>query len=1226
MPFSRDLPTLQRRLLLTLGAVWLVAMLIIGGGVAYFVFLTGQQNWLLFGGGMLLVGGVVIGVTAHLVRQYARQLQTALPPPETVKDTPAAPKSSDHLAGSWNQMATQPAPPAIEEDTEYRWTEKKLQEVKRAFNQGSRVTFEGIIIHKKVRVLDADQSLATMFGYEPSEMGGKTVLELSTPEGRGIVLKNTFLRLEEPYQIVGLKKDGSTFPIEILSRAISYQGRMVNVMAVREITGQKQAEILEALQKVKDELEISLTGSTTQLRYSNERLRLELDERMRMETELRDRARQQAAVAELGQRALVGADLSVLMEEAVSLVAETLEVEYAKIQERLPDGKTLLLQAGAGWQEELVGQATVQATTDSQAGYTLLSSGPVIVEDFSQEVRFRPSSLLRQHQVVSSISVIIHSRHNPFGVLGAHTTRQRTFTEDDMHFLQAVANVLAAAIERKRVETQIVRRNRELMVLQSTATAIMSSLDLQHILNTVTEEMTTLLGIDACVIFDWNQADNVISGLAGHGLEAWGTEETPVEVYQVAEFPLAERVLIEQSAWQMSVEQPDINPTALAYMQAHKIKALLMLPMVFQGRVRGLVQIMDCRSERTFAELEISLAQLLTNQAASAIENARLHAETEQRAEQLAVLHELDRAITTSLRLSDIYHAFTHHASRLLCYDRTSIALLEENKMRVTYVADKEGGKITLPEDTVLSCQGSAVGWVAGQGQPLLRHNIAADTRFVEDEELIAGGIQSSMIIPLRVKGQVIGAWNIDRQQVGAYSPDDLEIAQSMADQLAIAIENARLFQQAKQEIAERQRAEAALEEERALLALRVAERTMDLQAANEELGRAARLKDEFLASMSHELRTPLTAILGLAEVLKSEVYGPITEKQLNSISNLEESGRHLLELINDILDLSKVEAGKLELRIELVPIETVCRNSLQFIKQTAHKKNIKVSFTFDDSVSILHVDRRRFKQILVNLLSNAVKFTPEGGEVGLEVVGDVAQKMAHFIIWDTGIGIPQKDMERLFEPFVQLDSKLSRHYSGTGLGLALVYRMVKMHGGEILVESDGLPGQGSRFTISFPWTGPEEAGRTEETKTSVGSDPSIIRQAPTDETESPLILLAEDENTTAKLVADYLLASGYRVIIAHDGVEVLEQAREKKPAVILMDAQMPEMDGLEATRRLRADSELAAIPVIALTALAMSGDRERCLKAGANDYLSKPFDLKRLVQAIESQLEQNAD
>jgi PAS domain S-box-containing protein len=933
------------------------------------------------------------------------------------------------------------------------WTEQELQEVKDKFNQLSPVPFAGILIHKKVRILEADQSLAAMFGYEPSELVDMTVLELSTLDGREIVLKNTFMKSEEPYEVIGLRKDGATFPIEIVSHNVAYQGRTIRVMAVREVTEHEQIEILAALQRTKGELEeesLPGTGPTTQLIYSNERLRLELDERAQMEAELRDRAFQQAAVAELGQRALVGTNLGVLMDEAVSLVAQTLKVEYAKLQQLLPDSNSLLLKAGVGWKEGFIGRALAEASADSQAGYTLLSSGPVIVEDIGEETRFKPSPLLQEHQVVSGMSVIIYGQKNPFGVLGAHTTRLRAFTEDDAHFLQAVANVLATAIE-----------------------------------------------------------------------------------------------------------------------------------------------------------------------------NTRLHAETQRRAEQLAVLHELDRAITTSLRLTDIYHAFAQHAVRLLDYDRTSIALLEGEQMRITYLAGKNKDQTDLPVDTVLPYQGSAVGWVVAQGQPLLRHNIPADTRFTEDEHLIAGGIQSSMIMPLRVKGQVIGTWNIDQEQVGAYSPDDLDIAQSMADQLAIAIENARLFQKARQEIAERQRAEVALEEERALLAQRVAERTMDLMAANEELARAARLKDEFLASMSHELRTPLTAVLGMVEVLKMEAYGPLTKKQQHSIDVIEESGRHLLDLINDILDLSKIEADRLDLSIGPVAVDTVCQSSLQFIKQTAHQKDIKVSFSPDNAVSVLQADERRFKQILVNLLSNAVKFTPEGGEVGLEIVGDTTQQKAHLTIWDTGIGISPEDLERLFEPFVQLDSKLARQYSGTGLGLALVSRMVKMHDGDISVESE--VGQGSRFTVSFPWSESAKTTETVEQAAEDASSQSKVWPISATKVRSAMILLAEDEESTAKLVTDYLQVSGYRVIVAENGVEALEQAREEKPDVILMDIQMPEMDGLEAITRLREDTEMSTVPIIALTALAMPGDRERCLAAGANGYFSKPVNLKQLVQAIETQIELRA-
>ncbi len=397
-------------------------------------------------------------------------------------------------------------------------------------------------------------------------------------------------------------------------------------------------------------------------------------------------------------------------------------------------------------------------------------------------------------------------------------------------------------------------------------------------------------------------------------------------------------------------------------------------------------------------------------------------------------------------------------------------------------------------------------------------------------------------------------------------------------------------------------------------------------------MARAARLKDEFLASMSHELRTPLNAILGLSEALQEEVYGPLSEKQFKSLHRIEESGRHLLALINDILDVSKIEAGKLELEIGPVSVESVCRASLGLIKQTAHKKQLKVSSTFDSQVTTIQADGRRLKQILVNLLSNAVNFTPEGGTIGLEVVGDAENEAVHLTVWDTGIGISQEDLPRLFQPFVQLDSSLSRQYAGTGLGLALVHRMAEMHRGSVSMESQ--KGEGSRFTVSLPWRESVKDSRDKGPKLqdeglSVTNLRSLTFQ-PSD--LQPLILLAEDNEDNINTLLDYLQVKGYRVIVARNGHEAIERAREKRPDVILMDIQMPGMDGLEATRHIRADADastglstgLAAVPIIALTALAMPGDRERCLEAGANEYLSKPVSLRGLVKVIETQLNRN--
>jgi PAS domain S-box-containing protein len=241
-----------------------------------------------------------------------------------------------------------------------------------------------------------------------------------------------------------------------------------------------------------------------------------------------------------------------------------------------------------------------------------------------------------------------------------------------------------------------------------------------------------------------------------------------------------------------------------------------------------------------------------------------------------------------------------------------------------------------------------------------------------------------------------------------------------------------------------------------------------ELERQNVELTRASKLKDEFLSVMSHELRTPLTAILCQWELLQEKLYGTLNNRQLAAVESIGESSHQLLALINDILDFSKISQGKLELEIAPVPVETLCQASLQAITQQARKKHLKISLMVDKNVMTIQADESRLKQVLLNLLGNAVKFTHKSGEVGLEVQGDTEQRIVRFTVWDTGIGIAEEDKERLFQPFVQLDSSLSREYTGAGLGLSMVCHIVNMHGGSISVESE--VGKGSRFTVSLPW------------------------------------------------------------------------------------------------------------------------------------------------------------
>jgi signal transduction histidine kinase/ActR/RegA family two-component response regulator len=526
----------------------------------------------------------------------------------------------------------------------------------------------------------------------------------------------------------------------------------------------------------------------------------------------------------------------------------------------------------------------------------------------------------------------------------------------------------------------------------------------------------------------------------------------------------------------------------------------------------------------------------------------------------------------------------------------------EDNRLRCAYLwheADlAESDFATLTPGLVYERGHDLPGQVWEHGQTVWLDDIGTAPHFVRAAAAQQAGLQSAIASPVRIGTDFDGVMCFFSYHARFH---DEMLSETLAD----------IGSQISQFL-HRKRTEAALAEERASLQQRVAEATLELSRMNAELSRAVRTKDEFLATMSHELRTPLNAVLGMTEALQEEIYGDINERQNRALSTIESSGRHLLALINDILDVSKIEAGKVELQFDIVAVEAICRTSLQFIQQQALQKRIKVACNMDAAPPTLLADARRLKQILINLLTNAVKFTPEGGQVGLHVTSSPEQDIVHFTVWDTGIGIAPRYQQSLFKPFVQIDSSLSKAHQGTGLGLALVARLTEMHGGSVTLESED--GKGSEFTISLP----------------IGSDSQYMLHSSNDGEQSVellqkdtgrMILVVEDNEATLEVLQDYLEQYGYCVVVARNGSEALERVAQVHPHLILMDIQMPGMDGLEATRHIRAKPQCAAIPIIAMTALTMPGDRERCLEAGANDYMSKPISLKTLVSTVQSQL-----
>ncbi|MBD1911620.1 MULTISPECIES: PAS domain S-box protein [unclassified Leptolyngbya] len=397
-----------------------------------------------------------------------------------------------------------------------------------------------------------------------------------------------------------------------------------------------------------------------------------------------------------------------------------------------------------------------------------------------------------------------------------------------------------------------------------------------------------------------------------------------------------------------------------------------------------------------------------------------------------------------------------------------------------------------------------------------------------------------------------------------------------------------------------------------------------ELQRTNEELAQATRLKDEFLATMSHELRTPLNAILGMTEGLVEAVFGEINSQQLRAIQTIERSGHHLLELINDILDIAKIESGQMELDCIPTAVTPLCNASMAFFKQQAEKKKIDLLLNLPSDLPYLWVDERRIRQVLINLLNNAVKFTPEGGQITLEVslqegktLGDQSQRFLRLAVTDTGIGISPENIGKLFRPFIQIDSALNRKYEGTGLGLALVKRIVELHGGQVRLTSE--VGAGSCFTIDLPCV-PSAASGSESATSRKSMAATFVPDA------GPLILLAEDNEANIGTISSYLQAKGYRILLAKRGQEAIALAQAQSPDLILMDIQMAGLDGLEAIAAIRQTPRLSSVPIITMTAFAMEGDRDRYLAAGANDYITKPIKLKQLVEAIADLLVPHGD
>ncbi len=650
----------------------------------------------------------------------------------------------------------------------------------------------------------------------------------------------------------------------------------------------------------------------------------------------------------------------------------------------------------------------------------------------------------------------------PIGAFSLQRKEARPFTEKEIELVTTFADQAVIAIENVRLFRELQARNRDLTeaLEQQTATSeilrVISSspTDIQPVLDAVAENAARLCdSIDAQIFRIDGDIMRIVASIG-----PFTATIPPDEPYPITRGSVTGRAVVERRTihvHDLAAESEEEFPVGKAFQRRFGHHTMLATPLLREGNPLGVIAIF--RTEvRPFSDKQIALIQTFADQAVIAIENVRLFQELQTRTRELArsveelkALGEVGQAVSSTLDLQTVLTTVVSRAVQLsgtnggAIYEYDEAA--QEFHLRATYRMEEELVEM-LREAPIRLGQG-ATGQVVATRAPVQVPDILDERQLGATRirsVLVRLGYRSVLAVPLLLEQRIIGALTVWRRELGSFAREAVNLLQTFATQSVLAIQNARLFRE-------------------------IAEKSRQLEAAS-------RHKSEFLANMSHELRTPLNAIIGFSEVLLERMFGEVNEKQTEYLQDILSSGRHLLSLINDILDLSKVEAGRMELQLAPFDLLQALETALTLVRERATRHGVALDLAVDDRLGEFVGDERKIRQVLLNLLSNAVKFTPEGGRVGVAAtLGDGSVEIS---VSDTGIGIAPEDQDAIFEEFRQVGTDYSQKREGTGLGLALAKKFVELHGGKIWVQSE--VGKGSTFTITLPLSFPSPPGEGE--------------------------------------------------------------------------------------------------------------------------------------------------
>jgi len=584
-------------------------------------------------------------------------------------------------------------------------------------------------------------------------------------------------------------------------------------------------------------------------------------------------------------------------------------------------------------------------------------------------------------------------------------------------------------------------------------------------------------------------------------------------------------------------------------------------PMKVRGEIIGALGIRDDPDQPLTTE-DRELLDSITVQVAEALETARLLEQTQIHALEMEAVAQVSAAASSILDTDRLLRTVTDLTKDRFVLLHAAVYVVDGEVLRLaaSSLITEEMLATNNVSEINMSQSESLIALAAKARQAMVVNDVSIEPNYVAYPTLPAA--HSELAIPLLLGDEVLGVLDLLAENVNRFTEDEVRIHTTLGAQVAVALQNAWLY--AEQ--------------------LETAKRLREVD----------RLKSEFLASMSHELRTPLNSIIGFSDVLLEGIDGPLNSRMEEDVSLIRDSGRHLRTLISEMLDMSKIEAGVMELHYEEVDIPSLAEDIIANAINLGKGKDLKFNLVLDPTLKKIYADRTRLTQILLNLLSNAIKFT-EKGSITLQM----EQKMGDLqcSVTDTGIGIHDDDLPVIFEQFRQIDGSLTRRAGGTGLGIPISRSLVELHGGKLHVESK--PGEGSVFSFTIP-------GNIEEPV------PSGVKR----------IMVIEDNQSNMTLIARVVEAEGYDLIQVEDGKKAMELLADEIPDLILLDINIPGIHGLDLARQLKADERLAKVPLVATTANVLLGDRERCIEAGCDNYLPKPLDISKLREMMRDYLE----